>query len=103
MATLRKIKTAERTTTPKAEQALALGTENYRELNITLIDMAHANSNQHSNSRGRRQPPARPATSTLWTAHVPKQLEFLNKQTKELTELGQKLAIRNALAIKADR
>ncbi len=35
MATLRKIKTAERTTTPKAEQAFALGTENYRELNIT--------------------------------------------------------------------
>lgn len=102
--TLHKSKAAVDQTPQKAEQGFALGTENFRDLGITLIDMAHANI-ESAFEFARQAATARTPSdlATLWTAHVPKQLELLNTQTKELTELGQKLAVRSAPSIMPDR
>jgi hypothetical protein len=102
--TLQKGKAAVAQATQKAEQSFAVGTENFRDLSITLIDMAHANI-ESAFEFARQAAAARTPgdLATLWSAHVPKQFELLNAQTKELTDLGQKLAIRSAPSITPDR
>lgn len=101
--TLQKGKVASEQAARKVEQGFAVGTENFRDLSIKLIDMAHANVESAFDF-------ARQATSarspgdlvTLWSTQFPKQLELLNAQTKELTELGQKFTARGTPSITPD-
>lgn len=102
--TLHKGKFTVEQATQKAEQGFAIGTENFRDLSIALIDMAHANIEsafQFAREAATARTPG--DLTTLWSAHVPKQLELLNAQTKELIELGQKFAIRSAPSMAPDR
>ena len=102
--TLQKGKAAVEQATQKTEQGFDLGTENFRDLNITLIDMAHA-SIESAFEFARQAATARTPRdlAALWSAHVPKQLELLNAQTRELTELGQKLVSPGSPPIAPDR
>jgi glycerol-3-phosphate dehydrogenase len=77
--------------------------ENVRDLSVTLLDMAHANI-EAAFEFARQAATARTPSDllNLWTTHVPKQLQQLGAQTKELTELGQKLSGRSAPPITPD-
>ena len=66
-----------------------------RELNIKLIDMAHANADavfDLAHEVASAQTPS--DLAAIWSAHAKRQFEMMTKQTRELTELGQKLASR---------
>lgn len=94
--------TAEQTT--RRPKKANLASTDFPELTVTLLDMAHANieaafefARQAANARTSADVVA------LWTEHVPKQLELLSVQTKQLSELGQRLASRAASSIPHQR
>jgi hypothetical protein len=61
-----------------------------RELNIKLIDMAHANADavfDLAHEVASAQAPS--DLAAIWSAHAKRQFEMMTKQTWELTELGQ--------------
>jgi hypothetical protein len=67
-----------------------------RELNIKLIDMAHANVDAVFYLAHEVASVQTPSDFIgIWSAHAKRQFEMMTKQTKELTELGQKLASPN--------
>ena len=64
-----------------------------RELNIKLIDMAHANADAVFDLAQEVASVQAPSDLVaIWSAHANRQFEMMTKQTRELTELGQKLA-----------
>jgi len=79
-----------------AEYGISSSVAGMRELNIKLIEMAHANADAMFDLAhevaGARAPSDLMA---IWSAHAKRQFEMMNKQTRELTELGQKLASQN--------
>jgi hypothetical protein len=82
--------------TKGAEQSFSSSLVSMRELNIKLIDMAHANADavfDLAHEVASAQAPA--DLAAIWSAHAKRQFEMMTKQTRELTELGQKLASRN--------
>jgi hypothetical protein len=67
-----------------------------REFNAKLIDIAHANANEvfglAHEIAGAQSPSDFVA---IWSAHAKRQFEMMTNQTREFTELGQKLASQN--------
>jgi phasin len=82
--------------TKGAEQSFSSSLGSMRELNIRLIDMAHANADalfDLAHEVAGAQAPS--DLAAIWSAHAKRQFEMITQQTRELTELGQKLASRN--------
>jgi hypothetical protein len=101
--TLQKGKAAAAQTARKVEEGLSASTENLRDLNVTLIEMAHANIESVFEFARQAATAKTPSDIVnLWSAHIPKQVQLLSAQMRELTELGQKLASRSAPSITPD-
>jgi hypothetical protein len=67
-----------------------------RELNIKLIEMAHANMDAVFDLAHEIASAKAPSDLVpIWSAHAKRQFEMVTKQAKELTEVGQKVATRN--------
>jgi hypothetical protein len=67
-----------------------------RELNVKLIDMAHANADAVFNLAHEMASVQTPSDFVaICSAHAKRQFEMMTKQAQELTEVGQKLASRN--------
>jgi hypothetical protein len=69
-----------------------------RELNIKLIDMAHANTDavfELMHDIASAQTPY--DVMAIWSAYTKRRFEMMTKQAKEFTEVGQKLARRNTV------
>jgi hypothetical protein len=67
-----------------------------RELNIKLIDMAHANVDaafELAHEIASAQTPS--DLVAIWSAYAKRRYELMTKQSKEFTEVGQKLASQN--------
>jgi hypothetical protein len=82
--------------TKGAEQSFSSSLAGMRDLNIKLIDMAHANADavfDLAHEVATAQAPS--DLAAIWSAHAKRQFEMMTKQTRELTELGQKLASRS--------
>lgn len=76
-----------------AQQSYSSAVAGVRELNIKLIEMAHANSEavfELAHEIASAEAPS--DLAAIWSAHAKRQFELMTKQTHELTELGQKLA-----------
>ncbi len=79
--------------TRKAEQSYSSAVAGMRELNVKLIEMAHDNTEavfELAHEIVSAEAPAELAE--IWAAHARRQFELMTNQSKELTELGQKLA-----------
>jgi hypothetical protein len=64
--------------------------------NIKLIDMAHANADAVFDLAYEIASAKAPFDLVaIWSAHAKRKFEMMREQTRELTELGQKLASRN--------
>ena len=79
------------------EQGYSAAAESIRDFNLRLIEMAHANAmaaldfaRQISTAKGPSE------AIELWSSQARKQFETLTDQSKELTALGQKIAISSA-------
>jgi hypothetical protein len=82
--------------TKGAEQILSSSLASMRELNIKLIDMAHANADAVFDLAYEVASAQAPSDlATIWSAYAKRQYEMMAKQTQEFTELGQKLASRS--------
>jgi phasin len=84
-----------------AEKSFSSSLAGMRELNIKLLDMAHANAEavfELANEMVSAEAPS--DLATIWSAHARRQFEMMTKQTRELTELGQKLAGRSTEPLK---
>jgi len=82
--------------TRNAEQSYSTALAGMRELNLKLIEMAHANADavfDLAHEVASAQAPS--DLAAIWSAHAKRQFEMMTKQTRELTELGQKLASRS--------
>ena len=79
-----------------AEQSFSWSLAAMRELNGKLIDMAHANADAVFDLAHEVASAAAPCDlAAIWSAHAKRQLEMMTKQTRELTEQGQKFANRS--------
>jgi phasin len=84
-----------------AEKSFSSSLAGMRELNIKLIDMAHANAEAVFELAHEMVSAEAPSDlATIWSAHARRQFEMMTKQTRELTELGQKLAGRSTEPLK---
>jgi hypothetical protein len=64
-----------------------------RELNIKLIEMAHANAEAVFELAHEIVSTDQPSDlAAIWSEHARQQFERMTRQSKELTDLGQKLA-----------
>ncbi len=64
-----------------------------REFNIKLIEMAHANAEAVFDLAQEIVSADMPSdVPAIWTEHARRQFELMTKQSKELTELAQRLA-----------
>ena len=71
--------------------------QNIRELNIKIVDMAHANAEAFFECASQLATAKAPSDIIeLWTAYARKQFETLTEQAKELTALGQKVVGQSA-------
>jgi hypothetical protein len=87
--------------TRSAEKSFSSSLAGMRELNIKLIDMAHANAEAlFELAHGMASAEAPSDLATIWSAHARRQFEMMTKQTRELTELGQKLVGRSTKPLK---
>jgi hypothetical protein len=67
-----------------------------RELNIKLIDMAHANTDAVFDLVHDMADAKTPSDlMEIWSVYAQRRFEMMIKQAKEFTEVGQKLASRN--------
>jgi phasin len=76
-----------------AEQSYPLALAGMRELNSKLIEMAHANAEavfELAHEIARANQPS--DLAAIWSEHARQQFERMTRQSKELTDLGQKLA-----------
>lgn len=76
-----------------AQQCYSSAVAGVRELNIKLIEMAHANAEavfELAHEIASAEAPS--DLAAIWSAHAKRQFELMTKQTQELTELGQKFA-----------
>jgi phasin len=84
-----------------AEKSFSSSLAGMRELNIKLLDMAHANAEAVFELTHEMVSAAAPSDlAAIWSAHARRQFEMMTKQTRELTELGQKLAGRSTEPLK---
>jgi phasin len=76
-----------------AEQSYSLALAGMRELNIKLIEMAHANAEAVFELAHEIATADQPSDlAAIWSEHARQQFERMTRQSKELTDLGQKLA-----------
>jgi hypothetical protein len=76
-----------------AKHGISSSVAGMRELNIKLIEMAHANADAMFDLAQEVAGAQAPSDlMAIWSAHAKRQFELMNKQTREFTELGQKLA-----------
>ena len=102
--TLQRGKTAAKQMERQVQEGTSAVTDNLRDLNVTLLEMAHANIDAAFEFAHQAATARTPSEIVeLWSTHLPKQLRLLTEQSKELTELGQKLASRSAPSILPDR
>jgi hypothetical protein len=75
------------------QEGFTSAVENVRGLNVTLIDLARANTDAAFDF-AREVAEAKAPTDLVhaWTTHATKQFDMLNKQASELTTLGQQFA-----------
>jgi hypothetical protein len=76
-----------------AQQSYSSAVSGVRELNIKLIEMAHANSEavfELAHEIASAEGPA--DVAAIWSAQAKRQFELMTQQTQQLNELGQKLA-----------
>lgn len=79
--------------TRNAEQSYSSALAGMRQLNVKLIEMAHDNIEAVFELAHEIASAEAPADLTeIWAAHARRQFELMTNQSKELTELGQKLA-----------
>ncbi len=79
--------------TRTAEQSYSSALAGMRELNVKLIEMAHDNTEaifELAHEIASAEAPTHLAE--IWAAHARRQFELMTNQSKELSELGQKLA-----------
>ena len=79
--------------TRNAEQRYSSALAGMRQLNVKLIEMAHDNTEavfELAHEIASAEAPA--DLAEIWAAHARRQFELMTNQSKELTELGQKLA-----------
>jgi hypothetical protein len=101
--TLEKGEAAAKLAAHEAQKAALTTVENLRDLNIALIEMAHANIGSAFDFARQAATAQTPAdVVNLWSTHIPKQLHRLTEQTRELAELGQKLASQTTASITPD-
>jgi hypothetical protein len=76
----------------RGAESYSLALTGMRELNIKLIEMAHANAEAvfelAQEIAGADQPSD---LAAIWSEHARQQFERMTRQSKELTDLGQKL------------
>jgi hypothetical protein len=76
-----------------AEQSYSLALAGMRELNSKLIEMAHANAEAVFELAHEIASADQPSDlAAIWSEHARQQFERMTRQSKELTDLGQKLA-----------
>jgi hypothetical protein len=79
-----------------AKQSFSSSLGGMRELNITLIEVAHDHAEAVFDlAREIASAQAPSDLAAIWSAHARRQFEMMTKQTRELTELCQKLAGRS--------
>jgi phasin len=79
--------------TRNAEQSYSSALAGMRELNFKLIEMAHANTEAVFDLAHEIASAEAPSDlAGIWAEHARRQFELMTKQSKELTDLGQKLA-----------
>jgi hypothetical protein len=81
--------------TKNAEQSYSSALAGMRELNLKLIEMAHANTEavfELAHEIASAEAPT--DLAAIWAEHARRQFELMTKQNKELTDLGRKLAVR---------
>ncbi len=79
--------------TRRAEQSYSSTFAGIREVNVKLIEMAHDNTEaifELAHEIASAEAPS--DLAGVWTEHARRQIERMTKQSKELTELGQKMA-----------
>ena len=82
--------------TAAAKQGFSSSVGTIREVNLTLIDMAHANADAVFDLARNVASAQKPSDLVaIWSAHASRQFETITNQARELTELGQKLASQN--------
>ena len=102
--TLQRSKAAADQVKRELEEGTSAITENMRDISLKLIEMAHTNMNAAFEFAQQAATARTPSDVVdLWSTQLPKQLRVLTEQTKELTELGQKLASRSAPSIAPGR
>jgi hypothetical protein len=76
-----------------AEQSYSSALAGMREFNLKLIQMAHANTEAAFELAHEIATAEAPSDlAGIWAEHARRQFELMSQQSKELTELGQKLA-----------
>jgi phasin len=91
--TLEKGSAAAEETAQEVQQSYSTSVENIRDLNIKLIDMVRANTEAVFDLANQIATADAPSDLvSVWSAHAKRQFEMLTAQTKELTEVGQKIA-----------
>jgi len=79
--------------TRNAEQSYSSALTGMREFNLKLIEMAHANTEAAFELAHEIASAEAPSDlAAIWAEHARRQFELMTRQSKELTELGQKLA-----------
>ena len=86
--------------TRNAEQSYSSSLAGMRELNLKLIEMARANTEavfELAHEIASAEAPS--DLAGIWAEHARRQFDLMTKQSKELTDFGQKLAGRTAKPI----
>jgi phasin len=79
--------------TRNVEQSYSSTLAGMRQLNLKLIEMAHANSDAVFDLAHKIASAKSPSDlANIWTEHARRQFELMTTQSKELAELGQTLA-----------
>jgi hypothetical protein len=79
--------------TRNAEQSYSSALAGMRELNLKLIEMAHANTEavfELAHDIASAEAPS--DLAAIWAEHARRQFELMTMQSKKLTDLGQRLA-----------
>ena len=79
--------------TRNAQQTYSSALTGMREFHLKLIEMAHANTEAAFELAHEIASAEAPSDlAAIWAEHARRQFELMTKQSKELTELGQRLA-----------
>lgn len=79
------------------EQSYSATAANMRDYNLKMIDMTKANIKSVFDFASQLATARTPSDIVeLWSTHARKQFEMFGEQTKELTALGQKLAVESS-------